>query len=64
MAIPHRQAKVISYRLIEENSQTLNEGLFLPYCKVFNVFEKNVTFSLLLQYDPKQNDKHPNGKQD
>ena len=29
------QAKVINYRLIEECSQTFNEGLFLPYCKLY-----------------------------
>ena len=33
---PHGQAKVINYRLIEEHSQTFNEGLFLPSCKLYN----------------------------
>ena len=28
--------KYINYRLIEEHSQTFNEGLFLPYCKFYN----------------------------
>ena len=43
--IPWRQAKVINYRLIEERSQTFNEGLFLPYFKLYdNVFEKSLKF--------------------
>ena len=36
IARPHEQDKVINYRLIEEHSQTFNERLFLPYCKLYN----------------------------
>ena len=32
----HGQAQVINYMLIEGHSQTFNEGLFLPYCKLYN----------------------------
>ena len=33
---PHEKVKVINYKLIEEHSQTFNEGLFLPCCKLYN----------------------------
>ena len=37
---PLEKAKIINYRLIEEHSQTFNEGfnegLFLSYCKLYN----------------------------
>ena len=36
IARPHELAKVINYRLIEDQSQTFNEGFFLPYCKLYN----------------------------
>ena len=37
IARPHERAKVINYRLIEEQSQTFNEGLFLPIMHVKKV---------------------------
>ena len=36
IAEPHEQAELINDRLIEEHSQTFDEGLFLPYCKLYN----------------------------
>ena len=34
--LENSQAKVINYKLIEDQSQTFNKGLFLPYCKLYN----------------------------
>ena len=45
MARLHGQTKVINYWLIEERSQTFNEGVFLPHCKLYNKYiNKRVNF--------------------
>ena len=36
MVVIQWQVKVINYRLLEGISQTFNEELFLPFCKLYN----------------------------
>ena len=45
---PQWRLKVINYRLIEGISHTLNEWLFLPYCKLYNkcIYKKVYIFPL------------------
>ena len=52
---PQCRLKVINYRLIEGISHTLNEWLFLPYCKLYDkCFSKNVwIFPLMILFTMK-----------